>query len=239
MKKVLVLLLTACMLLSGCAADGEKDTADTTSDMTESTVVDNTEQEDAAVADDEDAVEDADVAVDEDVADDAGDAAAYTNNTEFYSLYLSYGIVSFYLPEGSIWQEGDALDEMDYSLWTDSYSSMISMGAAEFSPTGAERMEKVATSYGGSGYTLTEIDHEVFTHHLISEGDAGYYEVYLAYGEENPVSGEQYYFGVEVYVDLTADAANKDALVADFHTIVDSLDVTFITEEAYNEYWGF
>jgi len=233
MKKVLVLLLIACMLLSGCAKDGEKDTPDTTPDTTQNTVADDEVQ----VETDTNSGETSDVAVGEDVADDT---ATYTNNTEFYSGYLCYGIVSFFLPEGSGWYEGEALDEMDYSLWTDSYSSMISLGIAEFSPSNAERVEKVTASYSGNSvYTLTEIDHEVFTHHLVSEGDDGYYEVYLAYGEENPVSGEQYYFGVEVYVDFAADAANKDALVADFHTIVDSLDVTFITEEAYNEYWGF
>ncbi len=240
MKKVLVLILTACMLLSGCAQDGEKDTSNTTSDTQQGTVADNTEDvtdESDAVSTETDSVES--VENTENTETESGDAVAYENNIEFYSGHLGYGIVSFYLPEDSIWVEGFALDEMECSLWTESYSSMISLGVAEFSPADTDRMERVATSYGGSEYTLTEIDHEVFTHHLISEGPDGYYEVYLNYGKENPVSGGKSYFGVEVYIDLTVDSANKDALIADFHTVVDSLDITLITEQEYNDYFGF
>lgn len=225
MKKVLVLILAACMLLCGCAKDGEKDTPDTTVNATGSVEADadnETESTDAGSV-------------------DVGsvDATMYENNIEFYSAHLGYGIVSFYLPEDSIWVEGFPLDEMECSLWTESYSSMISLGIAEFSPADADKTERVAASYGGSEYTLTEIEHEVFTHHLISEGPEGYYEVYLNYEKENPVSGGKSYFGVEVYIDLTVDGADKDALVADFHTVVDSLDITLITEQEYNDYFGY
>lgn len=194
MKKKMIALIAAVLLLSGCSAQ------ETASDKERDTVADKT----------------------------------YENNCTDAVWSLEYGILDYYLPEDTAFSKWEwPLDDTEVTYGAE--GSAMYFGIAPFGPENTARLDYLSEIY--SEFTFEELDGEPFTHHMLAEKEDQYYEVFLIYDKQNPVTEEYYYFAaaLEIFNDEVPDEAYREKLIEDFQGVIDSMHITYCTEEEYEK----
>lgn len=157
-------------------------------------------------------------------------------NTRTPLFGLFYGYADYYMPEDVDLVATDDLGagEVDFAYFPEGEEEMsyIAFQTAAYEPETA-----AATIKGWYGITEISVEElsgeQVFTHHIFGENDTGYYETYMIIGE-NAVTGEPCYYEICLTIDKARNADRKEAMLKAFHTMIESMRITFCAEKEYN-----
>lgn len=157
-------------------------------------------------------------------------------NTKTPLFGLFYGYADYYVPEDAHLVATDdlAVAEVDLAYFPEGEEglSYIAFQMASYEPENAA--ETIKGWYGITDISVEELSGEqAFTHHILGENDNSYYESYMIIGE-NTVTGDSCFFEICLTIDKKRNADKKDILLKTFHTMIDSMRITFCTEAEYD-----
>lgn len=163
-------------------------------------------------------------------------ASGHEPNTRTPLFGLFYGYADYYMPEDADLVATDdlAAGEVDFAYFAEGEEglSYIAFQTAAYEPEDAA--ETIKGWYGITETSVEELSGEqVFTHHIFGENDKSYYESYMIIGE-NTVTGDPCYYEICLTIDKVRNADRKDTLLKTFRAMIESMRITFCTEEEYD-----